>query len=310
MASGFRSCAEQHQHVADFRDFAYFGNITLGTPKQTFLVVLDTGSSNLWIPDKSCGTSEKTSACAKKNKYVAEKSTSYEEDGRIFNINYGTGSASGYFGKDTLCFSDTTLCIKSQVFGQATHLAPFFARQEIDGILGLGFTDLAVNKAPPPFINAVAQGLVDEPVFTVYLEHHGGKKSSKGGYFTYGGLDDEHCGEVLTWIPLTKATYWQFHMNGIGVKSSSEHKSGWEVISDTGTSFIGGPANTIRAIAKAYGATYDSYDDTYTVPCSKVKNLPALKIKVGDVELEIQAINLIAHASPTECDLAIFDMFG
>ena len=58
------------QHVTDFHDFAYFGNITLGDPQQQFLVVLDTGearvliresilnlgSSSLWVPDNSCGS--------------------------------------------------------------------------------------------------------------------------------------------------------------------------------------------------------------------------------------------------------------
>lgn len=63
-------------------------------------------------------------------------------------------------------------------------------------------------------MNAVEQGLVDEPIFTVYLEHHGIKKEASGGYFTYGGEDPDHCGEIITWIPLTKAAYWQFRMQG------------------------------------------------------------------------------------------------
>ncbi|CAI2351848.1 unnamed protein product [Caenorhabditis sp. 36 PRJEB53466] len=300
----------QHQHVADFRDFAYFGNISLGTPEQTFLVVLDTGSSNVWVPDNSCGVNDHFSACAHKNKYISSDSGSYEKDGRMFQINYGTGSASGYFGKDTLCFSDTTLCIKSQVFGQATHLAPFFAHQEIDGILGLGFTDLAVNRAPPPFVNAIEQGLVDEPIFTVYLEHHGMNRAASGGYFTYGGEDPDHCGEILTWIPLTKAAYWQFKLQAVGIDNISEHTSGWEVISDTGTSFIGGPGTVIQAIAKKYGASYDEFNDLYTVPCAKVKSFPSLKLKINHLEFEIQAINLVAHAAAGECDLTLFEMYG
>ncbi|CAL2040013.1 unnamed protein product [Caenorhabditis brenneri] len=310
-----RFLGAQHQHVADFRDFGYFGNITLGTPKestndQTFLVVLDTGSSNLWVPDNSCGANDANSACKHKNKYIMSDSSSYEKDGRPFSISYGTGSASGYFGKDTLCFSDTTLCIKSQVFGQANSIAPFFANQEIDGILGLGFTDLAVNKAPPPFVNAVDQGLVDEPIFTVYLEHHGRDRAPSGGYFTYGGEDPDHCGEIITWIPLTKAAYWQFNMQGIGIENSNEHTTGWEVISDTGTSFIGGPGSVIQAIAKKYGASYDEFNDSYIVPCSKAKNLSALKLKINDMELQIDPINLIAHSDATECDLTLFDMYG
>ncbi|KAK6012166.1 hypothetical protein OSTOST_22689, partial [Ostertagia ostertagi] len=108
---------------------------------------------------------------------------------------YGTGDAGGYFGNDTVRFGGS---------GTKQLVDP------ISGILGLGFKELAVEGVNPPFQQAVDLGLVDKPIFTVFLEHKGEQSNVPGGVYTYGGLTQPICGPVIDYAPLISANYWQF----------------------------------------------------------------------------------------------------
>ena len=60
--------------VKDFSNTQYFINIEVGTPGQTFTVVPDTGSSNLWIYAHDC----RSIPCRTHSTYDSDASSTYQ----------------------------------------------------------------------------------------------------------------------------------------------------------------------------------------------------------------------------------------
>lgn len=72
-------------------------DISLGTPAQTFTVVPDTGSSNLWVYGSKC----KSFICKTHSTFDAAASSTYIEGTEPFEIEYGSGGIRGTQSTDT-----------------------------------------------------------------------------------------------------------------------------------------------------------------------------------------------------------------
>lgn len=80
-----------HIPLKDYMNTQYFAEVQVGTPAQTFTVVPDTGSSNLWMYSANCWAVP----CFYHAKYDSKLSSTYKADGRAFKITYGSGSIDG-----------------------------------------------------------------------------------------------------------------------------------------------------------------------------------------------------------------------
>lgn len=101
---------------------AWVGEVSVGTPKQTFRVVLDSGSSNLWIPSAKCDLKFDV-GCAGKNKYNASlSSTSRPLVCEVLFLPYGTGFVLGYLSNDTVTFGG--ISVPNVEFGQVKQCNP------------------------------------------------------------------------------------------------------------------------------------------------------------------------------------------
>jgi len=270
--------------VENFLNAQYFSEISVGTPPQDFKVVLDTGSSNLWVPSSECGSI----ACYLHSKYDHGSSSTYKKNGSEFAIQYGSGSLSGYVSKDTVQIGD--LKIKDQLFAEATSEPGLaFAFGRFDGILGLGYDTISVNKIPPPFYNMIDQGLLDEPVFAFYLSDTANGDESEA---TFGGIDKAHYTGDITYIPLRRKAYWEVDLDAITFGDETAEIDNTGVILDTGTSLIALPSTLAELLNKEIGAK-KSFNGQYTVECDKRDALPDLTFTLTGHNFTIGAYDYI-----------------
>ncbi|KFY41284.1 hypothetical protein V495_04980 [Pseudogymnoascus sp. VKM F-4514 (FW-929)] len=268
--------------VSNFLNAQYFSEITIGNPPQNFKVVLDTGSSNLWVPSQSCGSI----ACYLHSKYDSSESSSYEKNGTEFAIQYGSGSVSGYISQDQVTIGD--LVIKDQLFGEAVEEPGLaFAFGRFDGILGLGFDTISVNKVVPPFYSMIDQGLIDEKVFSFYLADDKGQSEA-----VFGGIDKSHYTGDLTYIPLRRKAYWEVDFDAISFGDVKADLDNTGVILDTGTSLNTLPSTLAELLNKEIGAE-KGYNGQYTIDCKKRDSLPDITFTLAGHDFALSAFDYI-----------------
>ncbi|KAF7544643.1 hypothetical protein G7Z17_g9787 [Cylindrodendrum hubeiense] len=272
--------------VSNFMNAQYFSEITIGTPPQSFKVVLDTGSSNLWVPSQECGSI----ACYLHSKYQSSDSSTYKGNGSEFEIHYGSGSLSGFVSNDVISIGD--LEIKGQDFAEATSEPGLaFAFGRFDGILGLGYDTISVNHMVPPFYQMVNQGLLDDPVFAFYLGDQEGESEA-----TFGGVDSSRFEGEIEYIPLRRKAYWEVDLESIAFGDEVAEQENTGAILDTGTSLNVLPSSLADLLNKEMGAK-KGYNGQYTVECDKRQTLPDVVFNLAGTNYSLPATDYILEVS-------------
>merc|ERR1712044_90523 len=98
-----------------------------------------------------------------------------------------------------------------------------------DGIMGLAYPTISVNKATPIYNHLMENGAVDSGVFGFYIhrdsahpeDHH--DDHELGGEIAWGGVNEEWIEgsypDAFHWIDITRKAYWEIDQGIITVTS-------------------------------------------------------------------------------------------
>lgn len=146
-----------------------------------------------------------------------------------------------------------------------------------NGLMGMGFQELSSTRTVTPFQNMIAQKLIDEPIFAFKLNS---KNTGKGGgQLTLGGIDGNDFEGKITWLPLTRALYWEVSLDQARL-GKFEMKDPARAIIDTGTSLIACPSYVAENLNMQIGA-FPTTSGLYFIDCNSISRLPTLYLKLG-----------------------------
>ncbi|KAG0173294.1 hypothetical protein DFQ28_005959 [Apophysomyces sp. BC1034] len=291
----------------------YFIELGVGTPPQKFIVAIDTGSSDLWIPSTSC----LPSYCPY-DRFDESKSSSFKSLNENFIIRYALGSASGSYATDSVEVAGTT--VSNQQLGLATKtegILTINGRPRLslqpnsnltnNGILGLGYPTLTASgeitasgqlkQKPynPLVFNMVAQKLISQPLFSVYMNN--ADAQGWAGEIIFGGVDNSKYSGDIIYLPVAPSKdknefykYWSVYGQGIQVQNGNGSSPEFSFaapehfIFDTGASLSYFPPDTAEAIVRSVmgrdNYIYDKSGGMYRVNCqAAAKNEASLVIK-------------------------------
>lgn len=247
----------------DYSDNQYVGTIGIGTPEQTFTVVFDTGSSDIWVPGIACENCGKHNFFDSSNSSSFLASTATDSLGRpyvdLFTLNYGSGAVRGRKVRETITLDN--IAYDNVKIGVVDSEDSAIAGFEMDAICGMAFQQLALITDPPIITyighndeyNGDDDGLNLREEFAFFLNSDP-LDASMPSHITIGWHNLSLAGPNAVWYfsPLLSSTgFWTLNLRRFHVSIGGTNKqqlystctmSGeCRLIVDTGTSGIGIP---------------------------------------------------------------------
>jgi hypothetical protein len=278
---------------------AYYGNVTVGTPPQQFVVLYDTGSGNLVVPSDECYSV----ACHQHVKFREGDSNTLRPSvcgmykgtpSDRMRLSFGKGSITGKCVEDKICIGG--LCTNTGFIEGTEMTDEPFAFYNFDGIMGLGLSTLSRSKDFNIMHQLSSQHTLKQPIFSVFLSSQDDEISE----VTFGDIVRDHMASELFWVPLTGVSgYWEVRIDDVTLNGRRQSVcEDCRVAVDTGTSMLGGPSEIMSKLRSLLGVRSD---------CSNHQHLPELGFIIGGRILSLNPSHYVSRTA-LGCRVSLMDV--
>ncbi|OQN96249.1 hypothetical protein B0A48_17811 [Cryoendolithus antarcticus] len=290
---------------------AYYANVTAGTPPQDQVVILDTGSSDLYFDATTAPACEiEGPYSCRGGEFDKKTSSTYQEvdPSPAFNTSFGDGStAVGPFAQDVIGIGN--VAIKGVQFGLAEEVNSTTGYAV--GLMGLGYSLNEASQIQYPNMPEVLKeaGVTNSRLYSVYLNDEGDatgsilfggidKSKYTGNLATLNLLPDYQTGQVYQFVSVVTAMSANvggrntsvFSGGSTGVEAFGRNDPSLPVLLDTGSAAWTIPASHYRDIASAF--TY--IDQHGYTACSNRDNGDSVTLTFGgEIDVTIPAREFI-----------------
>ncbi|KAG5977414.1 hypothetical protein E4U55_006828 [Claviceps digitariae] len=276
---GSKRAAEAFEDRLYNLNFFYATDVNIGDPPQRVTVLVDTGSSELWVnPDcRTAKSQQQAKQCVQFGKYDPRKSSKSNGPTGKEQLKYGDPSDKSTQTSATILYYTDTLSlggasITNQTFGVVSQ-----SKGQSQGILGLAPDPKGGFDSNTPYrlvLSTMAdEGVIASRVYSLDLRH----SESTYGAVIYGGLDKSKFVGALEKRPIVRGSKGEYRLavelSTVGVTATtgsssikvSERDS--NVMLDSGTTMTRMHSAVAMPILQALGAQDDG-EGYFQVPCS------------------------------------------
>lgn len=267
-------------------DVGYIAPVSIGTPPRTFQVLMDSGSADFWVGAENC-VSEDGGDCGKHTFLGTQSSSTFQDSGAPFSVQYGSGEVSGTIITDDVDLGG--LPLKGHTFGVATTESVDFSSDTttFDGLIGLAQSSLSEQGVLTPPEALAKQGLINDAIVSYKISRL--SDNLNDGQVTFGGLDETKFdpNTLVTGDNINQDGFWELPIDSITVDGQDTGLNKRTAILDTGTTLIIAPQADVDTFHAAIPGAKSDGQGNFIIPCTTTANV-AFGFNGGTFEINPQ----------------------